>query len=595
MTVTHGIEGERTDAPSSRPPRPARGPWRPPLWLVVVLVGAAGLALAVVAGASERLCTGIVAAVTAGVLLSPHGPVPDRPVAWRLFAGAAVVVLLGAVVGPDESAGPVAIAATAFGGLLFLAGTAVLGCRRDEHQTGASLIDSSALGVSAGAILWAVVALRSGHGPAVVLTAVELAFDVAVLAQVRILNASRRNSTTVLRLLSAALVVGVGHDVVDVLARTGLLAVPPGAQTALATAPFVLLIAAAIDPSRAALGPGLAATRAFAVRRVVIVGLAVLVAPTLSLVALRQGDATVLVTLVVLNLGVVVLVLARMFGLVARLRTQAARLAASLDSDLLTGLESDRRFSARLDDVLASGGGSPRFVVSMSLSGLGVLNDTLGRSVGDAVIVAAAAVIRAEAGPVAHVARTGAGEFTVLVGPGTGRGEVDALAQRLRSRLDEPLAVRGLQIPATVVIGMAELGADCADAASLLHRCGLAVAAARDSYTGIVWYGPEIAEGAALTAELMESSVRRSPRASSSCTTSPRSTSSAASSWGSRPSCGGGTRSEGSSRPARSSRRPSGQARCACSPSWCSTRPSPSARPGPPRVVSSRSPSTCQP
>ncbi len=500
--VDEAESGREERVPVSLSASLRHAPGRPAPWLLVMVSGAVLLALALVAGIPDRWCLAAVASVTVVVLLSPRGPAPDRPLAWNLFALAAGLVAVGALLDSSTGSAAIEVPATVLGGLTVFAGAVALGHRRDEHFVGAALLDSAALGLVAGIVLWSLVAVRTGGDAGALHPSIELAFDVATLAQVRFLNASRTDGTRVLRLLSAGLLVGTLNDVIAALATAQVLDLPSPVLTVLGAAPFVLWCGAALDPSRAALGRGHAARRAFTLRRVLILGLAILVAPVLGVVALRRGELTLLPPLVAVHLGTVGIVVARMFGLVGRLRAQAARLAHSIDTDALTGLESEHRFTSRLDAALSSADGD-RYLLAMSLSGISELNDALGRAIADDVILAASSVIRRESGRGATVARTGAGEFAVLPVDGTSRDAVADLASRIHATFQVPLAVRGLQVPAAVVLGIAELTSDCTDGAAVLRRCGHAVAVARESPSGVVWYGPSIAAGAELAVELI--------------------------------------------------------------------------------------------
>jgi len=119
------------------------------------------------------------------------------------------------------------------------------------------------------------------------------------------------------------------------------------------------------------------------------------------------------------------------------------------------------------------------------------VNDTHGHLVGDAVLAAVAAELRAEVRQDDLVARFGGEEFVVLLpdlpGTGVGRREVLAVADRVRRRVeglgvpvttsDGPLVVDGLSIS----IGGATFPADGQDLETVLAAADAALYAAKDA------------------------------------------------------------------------------------------------------------------
>ncbi|ODU01567.1 MAG: hypothetical protein ABS81_20365 [Pseudonocardia sp. SCN 72-86] len=119
------------------------------------------------------------------------------------------------------------------------------------------------------------------------------------------------------------------------------------------------------------------------------------------------------------------------------------------------------------------------------------VNDTHGHLVGDAVLAAVAAELRAEVRQDDLVARFGGEEFVVLLpdlpGTGVGRREVFAVADRVRRRVeglgvpvttsDGPLVVDGL----TISIGGATFPADGQDLEAVLAAADAALYAAKDA------------------------------------------------------------------------------------------------------------------
>ncbi|GAA0808416.1 GGDEF domain-containing protein [Spirilliplanes yamanashiensis] len=125
----------------------------------------------------------------------------------------------------------------------------------------------------------------------------------------------------------------------------------------------------------------------------------------------------------------------------------ADQLAAAALTDGLTGTANRRRFDALLAAEVR--GPVPFALLLLDLDHFKAVNDTHGHQTGDAVLVAAAAALRAAAGAGSLVARYGGEEFAVLtpVPP----AELPAFAERLR----RAVADADTPVPVTVSIGAA--------------------------------------------------------------------------------------------------------------------------------------------
>lgn len=472
-----------------------------------ILIGTVVLLAVLFARVPTAPVQALVAFATAALLVRPRRPRPDRPWAWAMFAVAASVYGVGSLVAPSADVPLGRLALTSSAGLALLIGTWLLGRHRDGHASGAALVDALAIGATAGVVLWTVLALRGSTGVASLVSPLELGIDLAALAQVVYLHASRRHRSTALRLLAAGLAVGVLGDVGSALGPAGILPLPALLLAAFGVVPFVLWSGAALDPSRSALGPGVAVSRAFSVRRVGIGVAVVLLDPVLAVVLVRSGDLVLLPPLVALHVAMITLVMSRMVGMARRVGAQAAELRHLVDVDQLTGLESPRAFTQRLTALLAERpdpvDGPPRIMLAIGFGGIRELNETLGREVADGVLAAGAAVVVRAVGAGSVVARTGAAELAALLPVGTSAADADALALGVRSAVSEPRTVRGVSIPPDVAVGVLAVTSDCPDARSLLRRSGHTIGAARETHSGVAWFGAGIAEEAVLAAELI--------------------------------------------------------------------------------------------
>jgi diguanylate cyclase (GGDEF)-like protein len=169
-------------------------------------------------------------------------------------------------------------------------------------------------------------------------------------------------------------------------------------------------------------------------------------------------------------------VLARMAGFVGQVREQSARLVDQAMLDELTGLPNRRRFEQRLTEAVAAG--SPQ-VMLLDLNGFKVVNDRLGHTVGDRLLVAVAGRLSAALRDADVVARMGGDEFAVLV-PDATVAEGDSIVRRLAAALREPVEVGGHELLVGASIGVAD-ATGTADPVEVLRRADVAMYAAKAS------------------------------------------------------------------------------------------------------------------
>jgi diguanylate cyclase (GGDEF)-like protein len=147
--------------------------------------------------------------------------------------------------------------------------------------------------------------------------------------------------------------------------------------------------------------------------------------------------------------------------------------------DTLTGL-ANRAFFAKQLPVDTSG--DTAAVLLIDLDEFKVVNETLGHSFGDTVLVTVARRIARCLGRQDLGARFGGDEFAILVASATTTADVRAMAARVAAAVAEPVAFAGREVRVTASIGVAMAGSGAAEASgddSLLSRAGLALQAAR--------------------------------------------------------------------------------------------------------------------
>ncbi len=145
-----------------------------------------------------------------------------------------------------------------------------------------------------------------------------------------------------------------------------------------------------------------------------------------------------------------------------RVREEAAdRLKVQAYTDPLTGLPNRAAFNERLWD-LAADGVTPSLVF-LDLDRFKIVNDTLGHSVGDQLLVATATRLGRGVAEGDEIFRLGGDEFTVIC-----RGDRAATAEtaaRLLASLAEPFVVGGKELYTGASFGVAH----CDDAADVPH------------------------------------------------------------------------------------------------------------------------------
>ena len=154
--------------------------------------------------------------------------------------------------------------------------------------------------------------------------------------------------------------------------------------------------------------------------------------------------------------------------------------------DPLTHLGNRAMLRTRLDDLLATRAPTdPISVLFIDLDGFKAINDGLGHSAGDELLISVASSLQraCRAGDVPT--RLGGDEFAVLL-RSSDAAEATQVAARLLRILDEPVIIAGreVRVGASIGIGCAEDGR--ADAETLLRHADLAMYAAKTSGKGHV-------------------------------------------------------------------------------------------------------------
>ena len=138
-----------------------------------------------------------------------------------------------------------------------------------------------------------------------------------------------------------------------------------------------------------------------------------------------------------------------------RLRQRAERAHHDARHDELTGLPNRRAFRGVAAGRLRSG--VPTAMLLLDLDGFKAINDQLGHTAGDRVLIEMASRLRSAAGADALVARLGGDEFVVLICATDARKRAATISQRLRTTVSQPVDVgRPVQVAASIGIATAD-------------------------------------------------------------------------------------------------------------------------------------------
>jgi diguanylate cyclase (GGDEF)-like protein len=166
----------------------------------------------------------------------------------------------------------------------------------------------------------------------------------------------------------------------------------------------------------------------------------------------------------------------------------AAEMRRQAHTDDLTGLANRRRFHEALDRATQGSGPSRSLAVLLiDLDRFKDVNDTLGHDTGDQLLRVVADRLRTLVRDEDVLARLGGDEYAVLLQSVTAAG-TEALAQRLRSRLREPVQLGAAILVADVSVGVALAPAHASTATGLLQRADLAMYSAKRQRTGVAVY-----------------------------------------------------------------------------------------------------------
>ncbi len=166
----------------------------------------------------------------------------------------------------------------------------------------------------------------------------------------------------------------------------------------------------------------------------------------------------------------------------ARGAAEALRLSLT---DELTGLPNRRALLAEGDDLLRRG--RDVGVLLLDIDGFKDINDSLGHSVGDDVLITLAHRIRATLDPKVMVARLGGDEFAVLA-PADDVLALFEVAEQVRTAIRAPLRAARMDLTVDASVGVTVRDGTDASATELLRRADIAMYEAKHTRCGVLLF-----------------------------------------------------------------------------------------------------------
>ncbi|MPQ97066.1 EAL domain-containing protein [Modestobacter sp. I12A-02628] len=190
-----------------------------------------------------------------------------------------------------------------------------------------------------------------------------------------------------------------------------------------------------------------------------------------------------------------------------------SRLAHQAHHDPLTGLPNRTRLSEYVTERFDRGAGALACLF-LDLDDFKVVNDSLGHAAGDELLVEVATRLRRLVRPTDLVARFGGDEFLVVCEQVDEAGAL-ALAERVATALDRPLALGGVEVRPRASIGVTVQAPEHTTPGDLIQDCDIAMYQAKSGGKGRITVVDTSARAQAhdklrLVAELREAIEQRS-------------------------------------------------------------------------------------
>ena len=457
--------------------------WRPPAVLTAYLLMGGTVAIAAASGLfgrSEPLALAVIGVATfTALVISVWIRRPSHMWPWAMIAVALLLFMVsGAVRSEMQTMGDLTASRSLVPDLLALPGYALLAAgllgfsrrgAREPHRQSSVVLEGLIAALALGALAWAFVVqpmLLQGGAPMSV-TLVLIAYPsmsiFMVVVTLRIVFNPEQELVPAFWFLLAGMTLLFVGDVVYMLADINLIDPPDR----LLNLPYALAYlgagATALHVSMRKLTELGQRRRTAAPRvRAAVVAVA-LVTPALLTFEDRSATTSDRVVLSLLMLAMTAAAVARIVQALHIAESSEARLVFQANHDLLTGLPNRRMLEQHLSRILerAPVDGTHVALLYADLDRFKVVNDTLGHSRGDELLVEVARRFRAKVRPTDVVTRIGGDEFMIILGEVVSISHALDLANRLRSCLrDDPFTANGMTFHVSASIGLAFASGD---------------------------------------------------------------------------------------------------------------------------------------
>ena len=177
--------------------------------------------------------------------------------------------------------------------------------------------------------------------------------------------------------------------------------------------------------------------------------------------------------------------------------TKAKRYEAELEHhaqyDTLTGLANRALLADRIERAIGTAGEQPVWAVALDIDHFKLINDTLGRRVGDEALRTVAARIRRVMRPADTAARVGGDDFMLVLCGCADERQAAARLQVVRDAVSEPLDMQGQVLVLGCTAGVAGYPADGGDAETLVKHAEIAMYRAKETGRNAVqFYAPHM-------------------------------------------------------------------------------------------------------
>ncbi len=196
---------------------------------------------------------------------------------------------------------------------------------------------------------------------------------------------------------------------------------------------------------------------------------------------------------------------------ISELKEAEARAHYLANHDTLTGLPNRHYVMQAFQALLtrAAAQGLPTALLFVDLDRFKYVNDSLGHSFGDQLLVQMSERLKGLVGARAHLARLGGDEFLLLLAEDEAESAARALALAIREAVARPVRLGGMEVQVTASVGIS-LGRDGEqDIQTRMRHADLAMYAAKDAgRDDVMCYTPEMGERARARLSL-ENEIRR--------------------------------------------------------------------------------------